>query len=53
MSTVNRAHMAFNSGGLAALEPKGNGGPIRENMTLGEEKALLARSPRRRGRARW
>jgi transposase len=43
LSTVNRAHMAFDRGGLAALEPKRSGGRIRENMTLGEEKALLAR----------
>ncbi len=43
LSTVNRAHMAFDRGGLAALEPKRSGGRIRENMTLGEETALLAR----------
>ena len=43
LSTVNRAHMAFDRGGLAALEPKRSGGRIRENMTLGEERALLAR----------
>ena len=35
--------MAFDRGGLAALEPKRSGGRIRENMTLGEERALLAR----------
>jgi transposase len=43
LSTVNRAHMAFDRGGLAALAPKRSGGRIRENMTLAEEKALLAR----------
>ena len=43
LSTVNRAHMAFDRGGLAALEPKRSGERIRENMTLGEERALLAR----------
>jgi transposase len=43
LSTVNRAHMAFDWGGLAALAPKPRGGRIRENMTLAEEKALLAR----------
>ena len=37
LSTVNRAHMAFDRGGLAALEPKRSGGRIRENMTLGEK----------------
>lgn len=43
LSTVNRAHMAFNCGGLAALAPKPSGGRIRENMTLAEEKSLLAK----------
>ena len=43
LSTVNRAHMAFDRGGLAALEPKRSRERIRENMTLGEERALLAR----------
>ena len=43
LSTVNRAHMAFDRGGLAALAPRPSGGRVRENMTLAEEKALLAR----------
>jgi transposase len=43
LSTVNRAHMAYDSGGIKALKPKPNGGRQRENMTLAEEKALLAR----------
>lgn len=43
LSTVNRAHMAYDHGGRAALEPKACGGRIRENMTLDEEKALLDR----------
>lgn len=43
LSTVNRAHMAFDFGGLAALAPKPSGGRIRENMTLAEEKSLLAK----------
>jgi transposase len=43
LSTVNRAHMAYDSGGLAALKSKPSGGRKRENMTLAEEKALLAR----------
>src|SRR3974377_208316 len=43
LSTVNRAHMAYDHGGLAALKPKPVGGRKRENMSVGEEKALLAR----------
>jgi transposase len=42
LSTVNRAHMAYDRGGLKALEPKPVGGRMRENMTLTEEAALLA-----------
>jgi len=41
LSTVNRAHMAYDRGGLKALEPKPVGGRMRENMTLAEEAALL------------
>ena len=43
LSTVNRAHMAYNKGGIKALKPKPNGGRKHENMSLAEEKALLAR----------
>jgi transposase len=43
LSTVNRAHMAYDHGGLKALEPKPIGGRKRENMSLGAEQALLAR----------
>ena len=43
LSTVNRAHMAYDHGGLAALKSKPSGGRKRENMTFTEEKALLAR----------
>ncbi len=43
LSTVNRAHMAYDHGGVKALKPRLNGGRKRENMTLEEEKALLAR----------
>ena len=43
LSTVNRAHMAYDHGGIKALKPKPNGGRKHENMTLVEEKALLAR----------
>ena len=42
LSTVNRAHIAFYRGALAALEPKRSEGQIRENITLREERALLA-----------
>src|SRR4030088_941505 len=43
LSTVNRAHMAYDHGGIKALKPKPSGGRKRENMTQGEEKALLVR----------
>jgi transposase len=43
LSTVNRAHMAYDQGGIKALRPKPCGGRKRENMTIAEEKALLAR----------
>ena len=41
LSTVNRAHMAYDAGGIKALKPKPIGGRQRQNMTLPEEKALL------------
>jgi transposase len=43
LSTVNRAHMAYDRGGIKALKPKPCGGRLRENMTIESEKALLAR----------
>src|SRR6266498_1978240 len=43
LSTVNRAHMAYDRGGLKALKSKPSGGRKRENMSLAEERALLAR----------
>jgi transposase len=43
LSTVNRAHMAYDGGGIKALKPKPIGGRQRENMTVAEEKALLGR----------
>jgi transposase len=43
LSTVNRAHMAYDKGGVKALKPKPNGGRKHENMSLAEEKALPAR----------
>jgi transposase len=41
LSTVNRAHMAYDHGGIKALKPKPSGGRKRENMTPAEEKILL------------
>jgi transposase len=35
--------MAYDHGGIKALKPKPNGGRKRENMSLAEEKAFLAR----------
>src|ERR1700682_3638364 len=43
LSTVNRGHMTYDGGGLKGLKSKPSGGRKRENMTLAEEKALLAR----------
>jgi transposase len=43
LSTVNRAHMAYDNGGVNALRPKPTGGRRNENMTLEEEKKFLAR----------
>jgi transposase len=43
LSTVNRAHMAYDHGGIEALKPRPNGGRKHENMTLAAEEALLAR----------
>jgi len=43
LSTVNRAHMSYDGGGIKALKPKPIGGRQRENMTVAEEKTLLAR----------
>ena len=40
LSTVNRAHMSYDGGGLKALKSKPSGGRQLENMTLAEEKAL-------------
>ena len=43
LSTVNRAHMAYDHGGLKAVKSKPSGGRQRQNMALTEEKALLDR----------
>ena len=50
LSTVNRAHMAYDRGGIKALKPKPIGGRQRENMTLSEEEALLVRFGQARSR---
>jgi len=34
LSTVNRAHMAYDNGGVNALRPKPTGGRRNENMTF-------------------
>jgi len=52
LSTVNRAHMAYDHGGIKALKPKPSGGRKRENMTLAEEKTLLRRLANAAGRAK-
>jgi len=41
LSTVNRAHMAYDGGGIKALKPKPIGGRQRENMTVAGEKAFV------------
>src|SRR5215467_7787499 len=40
LSTVNRAHMAYDNGGVNALRSKPTGGRRNENMTFEEEKAF-------------
>jgi transposase len=49
LSSVNRAHMPYDAGGIKALKPKPIGGRQRQNMTLPEEKALLAQFARAAG----
>src|SRR6201984_1831445 len=49
LSTVNRAHMAYDRSGIKALKPKPCGGRQRQNMTIAEEKTLLARFPKAAG----
>src|SRR5438105_5820305 len=41
LSTVNRAHMAYDNGGVNALKTKPSGGRRRENMRMKEEKGFL------------
>ncbi len=41
LSTVNRAHMAYDEGGIKALKPKPNPGRKHQNMTLAEEKIFF------------
>jgi hypothetical protein len=42
LSTVNRAHMAHDQGGIKALKPKPNGGRKHENISVAKERALPA-----------
>src|SRR5258706_8891480 len=42
LSTVNRAHMAYDGGGIKALKPKPIGGGQRENTKVAGGKALFA-----------
>ena len=46
LSTVNRAHMAYDHGGIKALKPKASGGRQRENMAVTEEKSARSDSAR-------
>jgi hypothetical protein len=50
LSTVNRAHMAYNHGGIKGLKPKPNGGRKHENA-IGRRKGL-ARAFCKSGRGR-
>src|SRR5260221_14233099 len=43
LSTVNRAHMAYDHGGIKALKTKPSSWRQRENMAVNQEKALQAR----------
>src|SRR3974377_2064943 len=43
LSTVNRAHMAYDGGGIKALKPKPIGGRQREDMTLSGGKGFVGR----------
>src|SRR5260370_33485898 len=43
LSTVNRAHMAYDHGGRKALEPKPSGGRRPEKRTLAPGKGVAAR----------
>jgi hypothetical protein len=49
LSAVNRAHMADDHGGRAALAPKPSGGRIRENMTLAGKGPARSLCESRRG----
>src|SRR5258705_4313221 len=41
LSTVNRAHMAYDGGGIKALKPKPIGGRQLERMTVARARALI------------
>ena len=41
LSTVNRAHMAYDRSGIKALKPEPNGGRKHENTTLAQEQVWI------------
>ena len=49
LSTVNRAHMEYDEGGIKALKPKPNPARKNQNMTVAEEKNFLQRFAKRAG----
>ena len=49
LSTVNRAHMDYDAGGIKALKPKPNPARKHQNMTLAEEKNFLKRFAKHAG----
>lgn len=51
-STVSRARMAYDEGGINALRPKPNGGRKHENMTVAEHGYCWHVLPKR-DRRRW
>src|ERR1700757_2186586 len=52
LSTVNRAHMAYDQGGINALKPKPNGGRKHENMIWPKKRPCSRALPKRPGPAR-
>src|SRR6201981_57126 len=51
LSTVNRAHMAYDNGGVNALKPKPSGGRRREKMTLKKGRGFFKQFSQPRGAA--
>ena len=52
LSTVNRAHMAYDRGGIEALKSRPSGGRQRENMTLAGERPCSIVLPKPQAPAR-